>query len=200
MLDTLLAAESRGEIDAAGIQEEVDTFTFEGHDTTASGLLFCIFLIATHRDVQSKVLAEIRRVIGDKQFEDITMQDLSEMEYFNRVLKECLRIYPPVPFIARALGEDWTSEYGVVPQGSLIQIHIFDLHRDPEEFPDPEKFDPDRFLPENSEKRHPFAYVPFSAGPRNCIGEIENNGKKDQSNLWFVLQGKSLPCSKSKQS
>lgn len=59
----------------------------------------------------------------------------------------------------------------VVPKEAMIMLHIYALHQDPQQFPDPDQFDPDRFLPENAEKRHPYAFVPFSAGPRNCIGK-----------------------------
>lgn len=80
-------------------------------------------------------------------------------------------MFPSVPFISRVSEQDIQTSTGyTIPKGVILQIHIFDIHRDPAIFPDPEKFDPERFLPENSVGRHPFAYIPFSAGPRNCIG------------------------------
>lgn len=99
------------------------------------------------------------------------MAQLSELSYTDRVIKECLRLYPPVPIISRETSEEFILFGCKIPIKTMSHIHIFDLHRDPDQFPDPERFDPDRFLPENIEKRHPFAYVPFSAGPRNCIGQ-----------------------------
>lgn len=94
------------------------------------------------------------------------------MTYLERCLKECLRLYPSVPFIARTLNEDVQTKTGyTLPKNAMIHIHIYDLHRNPQLYPDPEKFDPDRFLLENLKERHPFAYIPFSAGPRNCIGQ-----------------------------
>lgn len=89
-----------------------------------------------------------------------------------RCIKESLRVYPSVPLISRTLEEDIKTRQGyVLPKGQQAFIEIYDIHRNPQYWHDPEKFDPDRFLPENCINRHPFAYVPFSAGPRNCIGK-----------------------------
>ncbi|KAI4462783.1 cytochrome p450 family 4 [Holotrichia oblita] len=97
--------------------------------------------------------------------------DLSELKYLERVLKESLRMYPSVPTIARMTSEDMKIDQYIIPKGVTVALHIYDVHRNPKFYPNPEKFDPDRFLPENSKDRHPYAYIPFSAGPRNCIGQ-----------------------------
>lgn len=167
MLDTLLVAESKGEIDAEGIREEVDTFMFEGHDTTAAGLVFIFFLMGQHKDVQQRVYEEIKGIVDEADGEPLGTSHFNDMVYADRVIKECMRLYPPVPFISRDLTEDIVISSGHrIPKGVECHLHIWDLHRDPEQFPEPEKFDPDRFLPEECVKRHPYAYLPFSAGPR----------------------------------
>lgn len=93
------------------------------------------------------------------------------MQYLERFIKETLRLYPPVPFMGRELRESLRIGDVELPIGTQIHVHIFDLHRDPDQFHEPEKFDPDRFLPEQKDIRHPYAYIAFSAGPRNCIGK-----------------------------
>ncbi|CAN7940658.1 unnamed protein product [Ixodes hexagonus] len=85
--------------------------------------------------------------------------------------QETLRLFPSVPIIGREVHKEFCVNGNVVPQGAIVVVFSYMLHRDPESFPKPEEFFPERFLPENSLGRHPFAYVPFSAGPRNCIGQ-----------------------------
>lgn len=172
MLDTLLAAESKGEITAAGIEAEVATFMFAGHDTTSLALTYIFLLLAHHPKVQQGVYEEMAQIQDQNEGAPLSQAAYNDMKYTERVIKECLRLYPPVPFVSRVLTEDINIETGqMVPKGTECHLYIFELHRDPEQFPDPETFDPDRFLPEEVHKRHPFAYLPFSCGPRNCIGQ-----------------------------
>ncbi|XP_072766429.1 cytochrome P450 4C1-like isoform X4 [Anoplolepis gracilipes] len=102
---------------------------------------------------------------------NFTMSLLQNLPYLERCLKEALRLYPSVPFISRTLSADTTLSSYVVPSGTTVDLHIYEVHRDPNFWPNPDIFDPDRFLPEKTRGRHSYSYVPFSAGSRNCIGQ-----------------------------
>ncbi|XP_011701424.1 PREDICTED: cytochrome P450 4C1-like [Wasmannia auropunctata] len=169
MLDLLIATAHNGLSDM-DIREEVDTFLFEGHDTVAMGLTYAILLLAEHKDAQECIRSEVNAIMqanGGK----LTMSALNDMSYLERCLKESLRLYPSVPLISRVLSEDVKMRSYLVPSGAVLHINIIDIHRDPNYWPNPKVFDPDRFLPEKIQKRHPYSYLPFSAGPRNCIGQ-----------------------------
>lgn len=169
MMDTLLKAQRDGLIDDKGVMEETDTFTFEGHDTTAAAVTFTLLLLSHHPEAQERIFEEIQEFKPENKEWAIT--DINKMEYFDRVIKESLRIYPSVPIIGRVFSENFEHDGVVHKKGTILNINIFELHRDDTIFPDPEKFDPDRFLPENCIGRNNFAYIPFSAGMRNCIGQ-----------------------------
>uniref|UniRef100_A0A8C1U2C9 aromatase n=1 Tax=Cyprinus carpio TaxID=7962 RepID=A0A8C1U2C9_CYPCA len=139
------------------IQEEVDTFMFEGHDTTAASMNWALHLIGSHPEVLKAV--------------QMLVDDLKRLRYLECVIKESLRIFPSVPLFARSICETCQINGFKVPKGVNAVIIPYALHRDPRYFPEPEEFRPERFLPENSKGRPPYAYIPFSAGPRNCIGQ-----------------------------
>lgn len=140
-----------------------------GHDTTTAGISWTIFLLGLHPEIQDKVHTELDSIFHGSD-RNVTLSDMSEMKYLERVIKETMRLYPPVPIIGRKVSEDVQLNGYCVPEGCMIKIDLFNLHRDPRYFVDPEAFDPDRFLPEHM-NRHPYSYIPFSAGPRNCIGQ-----------------------------
>ncbi|XP_077541892.1 cytochrome P450 4c3-like [Haemaphysalis longicornis] len=170
-MDLLLLEHFKGNITEDGIREEVDTFMFAGHDTTATGISWALFLIGHHPEEQKMIHDELDSIFGDDKDRYVTPEDLKQMKYLECVIKESQRIYPSVPVVARTCTEPFTLGGVTLPKGSVVQIISFFLHRDPTAFPKPEEFHPERFLPENAKGRHPYAYVPFSAGPRNCIGQ-----------------------------
>lgn len=159
-LDLLLQSKVDGKpLDDESIREEVDTFMFEGHDTTTSGITFCLLNIAKYPEVQQQIYEECCEVLGDKK--PITMKDLNEMHYLENVIKETLRLYPSVPFFGRITSSEVDIGDYVVPAGiSLIIAPIF-IGRDPKYFSNPDQFNPNRF--DEKQNSH-FSYVPFSAG------------------------------------
>lgn len=171
-LDLLINASEDGAVlSKEDIREEVDTFMFEGHDTTSAAISWALYLLGGHPDIQKRAMEEIDGVTGPEEEYRVTMKDLNEMKYLECCIKEALRLYPSVPVIARKISEDINVANYTVPAGTTALILTYLLHRNPDLFPQPEKFNPDRFLPENVLGRHPYAYIPFSAGPRNCIGQ-----------------------------
>ena len=153
------------------IKQQVDTIMFEGHDTTAAGSSFTLCMLGCHPDVQEKVYQEQRAIFGDSD-RDCTFADTLEMKYLERVIFETLRMYPPVPLIARKINKDirLASCDQIVPAGSTIIVATFKIHRRADIYPNPDKFDPDNFLPERTSNRHYYGFIPFSAGPRSCVG------------------------------
>ncbi|KAI2474188.1 hypothetical protein C4B38_000261, partial [Diabrotica virgifera virgifera] len=169
LLDLMLSTKiKRGGIDDGGIKDEVNGFIFGGHDTTGTALCHALLLLANEPLVQEQIYEEIVTVAGNT--DDPNFPQLAQLRYMDRCIKECLRIFPSIPSISRVAGEDITTTTGyIIPKGCNIRINIFDLHRRPEFWENPERFDADRFLLENVLKRHQYSYIPFSAGSRNCL-------------------------------
>ncbi|XP_055844053.1 probable cytochrome P450 4s3 isoform X2 [Episyrphus balteatus] len=161
-LDILLLAQADGaDLTDDEIREEVDTFMFEGHDTTSSALAFAIYLLSRHKEEQQKAYEEAVSLEGKEK---------ETMKYLEAVIKETLRLYPSVPFYSRMMKEDFDIRGLHVPKGVSINLLAFVVQRNEKHFPEPERFNPERFLVEES-NMHPYAFIAFSAGPRNCIGQ-----------------------------
>lgn len=168
-IDHLLTMHLQGaDLSEQDIIDEVNTFMFEGHDTTMTSVCFTLHLLAMNPAVQERVAEEVAAVIGDE--DRFTWAHLGELKYLEAVIKESLRLYPSVPLIFRECKSEFELPSGyTVPAGSSLMLNLMTLHRNPQYFPDPLKFDPERFL--SVDPRHHFSYVPFSAGFRNCIGQ-----------------------------
>ena len=151
----------------AQLRDEVMTVFLAGHETTANALAWTLHHLDLRRDVQAAVRAELARELQGRA---PTLQDLPRLSLLGRVLKESMRLHPPVWMLARAALEDDVLGGFTVKRGTIVFTSQYLVHRHPRLWPDPERFDPDRFLVEDP-ARPKYAYFPFSGGPRKCIGD-----------------------------
>ncbi|NXR24364.1 CP3AO protein, partial [Cinclus mexicanus] len=143
-------------------------FIFAGYEPTSNSLGYLAYELALHPDVQEKLLQEIDTVLPNKA--PLTYEALTKLEYLDMTLNESLRMYPLGGRIERTCKKDVEINGVTIPKGVVVTIPPYVLHRDPEYWPDPDEFRPERFSKENKDSIDPYTYLPFGAGPRNCIG------------------------------
>lgn len=150
------------------LRDECVTLFAAGHETTAVSMAWTIYLLTQHPDVLTRLRAEVNEVLGDAPLPP--PDAFRRLTYTMQVIQESLRLYPPAWIMSRlALADDAVGPY-TIPAGDTALVSPYLLHRDPESWSDPERFDPDRFAPGWEKARHSYAYLPFGGGPRLCIG------------------------------
>ncbi|XP_019368161.1 PREDICTED: cytochrome P450 3A1-like [Gavialis gangeticus] len=143
-------------------------FILAGYETTSSTLSFISYNLATHPDVQQRLHEEIDAALPNRA--SPAYEAVMQMEYLDMVVNETLRLFPPGGRIERVCKETTEINGVTIPKGTLTVIPSYVLHRDPEHWPEPEEFRPERFSKENRDSMDPYIFLPFGAGPRNCIG------------------------------
>ncbi|MCW3099085.1 MAG: Cytochrome [Chthonomonadaceae bacterium] len=167
----LLAQDELG--DGAGmtdeqLRDEAMTIFLAGHETTANALTWTWYLLSQHPEAELKLHAELDSVLAGRLPTDA---DVASLPYTRRILSESMRCYPPAWVIGRRVIADYRIGEYTLPAGSICMLSQYVTHHDPRWYPDPMRFDPDRWTPEAQEQRPKFAYYPFGSGPRVCIGE-----------------------------
>lgn len=163
----LLGLKKSGAYTATELAAEGFIFYSGGFETSSTLMTFCVYELALNQDIQERLRDEIKSAI-DENDGKLNYETLVGMKYMDMVIHETLRKYPPIPSHARKT----TKEYKIpgteliLEKGVTVSIPAYSFHHDPEHFPEPETFDPERFLPENVKNRHPFAFIPFGEGPR----------------------------------
>ena len=174
LLSMLLMAKDEdgsGGMSDTQVRDEALTIFLAGHETTAVALTWTFYLLSQNPESEVRLVAELDRVLDGRL---PTFDDLPALKYVEQVFAEGMRLYPPAWAIGRMAAEPYTmpAPYNwEVEPGAMILMSTYVSHRDPKYFPDPERFDPDRWLPEHAERRPKFSYFPFGGGTRVCIGE-----------------------------
>ena len=168
------------------LRDEVMTIFLAGHETTATALTWTFYLLSRHPDVERRVYEELCSVLRDKNNDDNdlnqskdctatlrlpTIEDISKLEYTEKVLRESMRLYPPAWTLGRQALTDYVIDKYVIPSGSIILMSQYVMHHNARYFPNPEVFDPDRWTKEFKSVLPRFSYFPFGGGIRGCVGE-----------------------------
>ncbi|XP_070393908.1 cytochrome P450 4Z1-like isoform X2 [Dermacentor albipictus] len=153
------------------LEKDATSVTFAAADSTSAAMSWTLYLLGLNPDKQAKLQKELDDALGRGIEADITTSDLKQLPYLECCIKESLRLCPPFPLIGRELDEELVIDGYTVPAGTTCMINIHSLHRNTEQFADPENYIPERFLPENCKNMHPFSFIPFSSGVRVCLGQ-----------------------------
>jgi cytochrome P450 len=171
LLEAVDTEESTGRMSDQQVHDECLTIMLAGHETTANALSFALWLMAKHPEVQARMHEEALGVLGNRA---ATADDYARLSYTTQVFSETMRLYPPVWVIARSCVQPYEIAGYAIPKGAILVASQFVVHRDPRFYPDPLRFDPERFAVDKKDggrSRPRFAYFPFAAGSRQCIGE-----------------------------
>ncbi|XP_063233535.1 cytochrome P450 4g15-like [Bacillus rossius redtenbacheri] len=169
MVSTMV--ENPGLLSIEELQDQAMLVIGAGTDTTAYTVATTLMLLGLHQDVQRKVLQEQESIFGEDTSRPVTTRDLQQMVYLEQVINETMRLYPVIPAVARRVDEDISVNSYTLPAGTIVIIPIYLVHRNPEYFPNPDTFDPDRFSRENSASRPACSFIPFSYGRKMCLGK-----------------------------
>ncbi|KAM6942043.1 cytochrome P450 3A30-like [Lycodopsis pacificus] len=150
------------------ILSQATMFVFAGYETSATTLVFLAYNLARNPEVMKRLQEEIDSTFPNKGA--VQYEDLMQMEYLDSVVNESLRLYPPAGRIDRVAKETVKISGVTIPKDMMVMIPVYALHRDPELWPEPEEFKPDRFSKQNKQSINPYTYLPFGNGPRNCLG------------------------------
>lgn len=149
------------------LRDEVITIFLAGHETTANALSFALYLLAQHPEVKQKIADEVKQVIGNGP---MTYENVMKLEYTTMVIKEAMRMYPPVWGITRDAAQEDTQGGYRIKKGDSVVVSPYAVHRHEKYWPEPLAFKPERFAPENLKNIHRYAWFPFGGGQRFCIG------------------------------
>jgi len=170
LIDQLFRLYFSGHFTEKVVKEQIETVIIAGNETSALTISYTILLLAMHPEIQDRVYKELYEAY-DSQTENTTYEHTQRMPYLDCVLKEGMRLFPVAPFIVRCVCEDTPVSKCTIPKHSIVMMSLYNLHRNEKIWgPNADDFNPDNFLPERAAERDPFSFLPFSGGPRNCIG------------------------------